>query len=254
MRLRRSVQFGLDRSSRVVPSCHRDVCETQERTHETPRIPPACFSRPPAWAGPVVGQYVEARTAEVFAGGCIMSSEAETIGRQAVMAWRIDAGTYRARRWTAFGSSPPCPAIATSASVRSAASRRRSCARSCTSTSAPPTPQREALAGLAGEAVARAHHRGRAGHPGGDQLRRHGRTRRVRAGQSQLTVKKSVEHGPACGAMKWFTPFSVVDSPRWDHAGARVHGRALDARWSAPNRKSAFFGAFHFEAGAEATH
>ena len=49
----------------------------------------------PAFAGPVVGKYVEARTAEVFAGGCIMSSEAETIGRQAVMAWRIDAGTYR---------------------------------------------------------------------------------------------------------------------------------------------------------------
>ncbi|MBK5297047.1 MAG: hypothetical protein JJE40_07820, partial [Vicinamibacteria bacterium] len=48
----------------------------------------------PAFAGPVVGHYVEARTAEVFAGGCIMSSEAETIGRQAVMAWRIDSGVY----------------------------------------------------------------------------------------------------------------------------------------------------------------
>ena len=46
----------------------------------------------PAWAadrGRVTGDYVEARTAEVFAGGCIMNSEAETMGRQAVMAWRI---------------------------------------------------------------------------------------------------------------------------------------------------------------------
>ena len=32
------------------------------------------LSSAPAWAGPFVGKYVEARTAEVFAGGCIMSS------------------------------------------------------------------------------------------------------------------------------------------------------------------------------------
>src|SRR2546423_14957584 len=34
--------------------------------------------------GTVTGAYVEARTAEVFTGGCIMNSEAETVGRQAV--------------------------------------------------------------------------------------------------------------------------------------------------------------------------
>ena len=52
---------------------------------------------PPTSAGDrgrVVGEYVEARTAEVFAGGCIMNSEAETMGRQAIMAWRITAGSF----------------------------------------------------------------------------------------------------------------------------------------------------------------
>src|SRR5438094_7242475 len=39
------------------------------------------------------GVYVEARTAEVFTGGCLMSSEAETTGRQAVLAWRVDRGS-----------------------------------------------------------------------------------------------------------------------------------------------------------------
>src|SRR5947207_7113013 len=39
------------------------------------------------------GTYVEARTAEVFTGGCLMSSEAETTGRQAVLSWRVDHGT-----------------------------------------------------------------------------------------------------------------------------------------------------------------
>jgi len=41
----------------------------------------------------VAGQYVEARTAEVFTGGCIMGSEAETMGKQAVLAWKVDRGT-----------------------------------------------------------------------------------------------------------------------------------------------------------------
>src|SRR5438034_3318022 len=44
--------------------------------------------------GTVNGAYVEARTAEVFTGGCIMNSEAETMGRQAVLAWRVDHGTF----------------------------------------------------------------------------------------------------------------------------------------------------------------
>ena len=49
----------------------------------------------PAFAGgAVVGDYVEARTAEVFAGGCIMSSQAETMGREAVLAWHVRSGDY----------------------------------------------------------------------------------------------------------------------------------------------------------------
>src|SRR5204863_1027418 len=43
--------------------------------------------------GTVSGTYVEARTAEVFTGGCIMNSEAETMGKQAVLAWKVDRGT-----------------------------------------------------------------------------------------------------------------------------------------------------------------
>src|SRR6185503_16155940 len=44
--------------------------------------------------GTVTGSYVEARTAEVFTGGCIMNSEAETMGKQAVLAWKVDRGTF----------------------------------------------------------------------------------------------------------------------------------------------------------------
>src|SRR3954469_21222259 len=40
----------------------------------------------------VTGTYVEARTAEVFAGACIMNGEAATTGREALLAWKVDRG------------------------------------------------------------------------------------------------------------------------------------------------------------------
>src|SRR4051812_21122741 len=42
----------------------------------------------------ISGKYVEARTAEVFTGGCIMSSEADTVGKQAVLAWKVERGSF----------------------------------------------------------------------------------------------------------------------------------------------------------------
>src|SRR5436190_15100753 len=40
------------------------------------------------------GSYVEARTAEVFTGGCVMASEAETMGKEALLAWKVDRGSF----------------------------------------------------------------------------------------------------------------------------------------------------------------
>ena len=203
----------------------------------------------PAWAGPVVGRYVEARTAEVFAGGCIMSSEAETIGRQAVMAWRIDTGTYRGQVLDGLrvvaavsgdrnlgireigGESPSFVRAVVYVDQRADAAQRLAL-----------TQLAQALSrGLITEVVQVS--------PVPISFDDTVESVAIVAGQSQLTVRKSVEHGPACGAMKWFTPFSVVDSPALGTTVAHEFtGRALDARWSAPNRKSAFFGAFTFEA------
>ena len=41
----------------------------------------------------VSGAYVEARTAEVFTGGCIMNSEAAMGGHEALLAWKVDRGS-----------------------------------------------------------------------------------------------------------------------------------------------------------------
>ena len=43
----------------------------------------------------IVGNYIEARTADVFTGACFANGEAEQVGREAVFGWRIDKGEWR---------------------------------------------------------------------------------------------------------------------------------------------------------------
>src|SRR6185295_2466072 len=42
----------------------------------------------------ISGRYVEARTASVFAGACHYGGERTTAGREALLAWSIDAGSF----------------------------------------------------------------------------------------------------------------------------------------------------------------
>jgi uncharacterized protein DUF1326 len=44
---------------------------------------------------PVVADYVEARTASVFAGACHYNGEVVTTGRDAVLAWKVTSGAWR---------------------------------------------------------------------------------------------------------------------------------------------------------------
>src|SRR3954463_15754370 len=49
---------------------------------------------PRAESGSITGEYVEARTASVFAGACHYNGELTTTGRDAVMAWRVTSGEW----------------------------------------------------------------------------------------------------------------------------------------------------------------
>jgi len=48
-----------------------------------------------AGAAGIRGDYVEARTADVFTGPCFSNAEVFIYGKQAVMAWKVDEGSYR---------------------------------------------------------------------------------------------------------------------------------------------------------------
>ena len=49
---------------------------------------------PKPQAPQISGQYLESRTADIYTGPCIANSETNLAGKQAVMAWHIDQGTW----------------------------------------------------------------------------------------------------------------------------------------------------------------
>jgi hypothetical protein len=47
----------------------------------------------PAQAGEITGQYIEARNCEVYAGPCFANADTSLVGKNAVLAWKVDKGT-----------------------------------------------------------------------------------------------------------------------------------------------------------------
>ena len=49
---------------------------------------------PSAWAGAIQGNYLEARTADIYTGPCFSNSEVFITGHQALMAWQVQSGEW----------------------------------------------------------------------------------------------------------------------------------------------------------------
>jgi hypothetical protein len=196
--------------------------------------------------GSVSGSYVEARTAEVFTGGCIMNSEAETVGKQAVLAWKVDRGSFngiaidglsvvaavsgdRNLGMTEMGGATPTVHSAMFVDERAN------------------TAQRIALVAMANELS-----KGLVGtivqvSPMPIQFTDRGGEIHVTAGPAALDVSKHMTHDPTCGAMQWFHPFSSIDEAAMGVTAQHVFtGAALGTKWSDPNKRSAFFGTFTY--------
>lgn len=196
----------------------------------------------------ITGEYVEARTAEVFAGGCIMNSEAETLGRQAIMAWRITSGSH---------NGVPLDGLVVTAAVagdRNLGMRELGGEEPLevkaviTVDPRANAAQREALVSLVRELS-------------GGLITKIVRvdTAPIRFATSQkyvevivpdsveLTVNKEMTHDPSCGAMQWFKPFTKLASSAMGVAESHAFsGQGLGTKWSAPNKRSAFFGTFSY--------
>jgi hypothetical protein len=196
----------------------------------------------------ITGDYVEARTAQVFAGGCILGSEGETSGREAIMGWRVSHGSLNGARLDGLSvvaavaadmnlgihelGGPKPTTLKTVIIVDNRANAR----------------QRDALVAmvkqLATEAI------------GGEveitsapiTFTRDDESVRLAAGDATVDVKTNVEHTPACAAIKWFEPLAKTDQA--EIGITRVSewkGNALrGARWRdvSDDKKSSFVGTF----------
>jgi hypothetical protein len=192
------------------------------------------------------GVYVEARTAEVFTGGCLMSSEAETTGRQAVLAWKVDSGSLNGVPLDGLviiavvvgdknlgihelGGAKPVSRTALFVDNRASA------------------PQRTALLGMAKKLS-------------GDlmgtivsitstptQFADQGHEISVTAPKIALNVGKHAEHNAGCGAEQWFHPLASVTEATIGMTNENSFtGSELGSKWSDPDKVSAFFGSFTY--------
>jgi hypothetical protein len=197
----------------------------------------------------VSGKYVEARTAEVFTGGCIMSSEAETIGKQAVLAWKVERGSYKGVGLDGLS------VIAAVAADKNLGIHEiggdRAHARSAVFVDERANPaQRMALVAMASELS-----NGVVGNivnvtPTAIQFTDQEHGVHVAGGPGSgvaLDVNKHMTHDPTCGAMQWFHPFVPTATAEMGVAEQHVYsGGSLGTKWSDPNKKSAFFGTFSY--------
>jgi hypothetical protein len=195
----------------------------------------------------VTGTYVEARTAEVFAGGCVMNSEAETMGRQALLAWRVDRGNVAGV--SIDGLSVVAALSGThNLGMREMGGEAPTLVKALMYVDERATPaQRDALVSMARAAIGdlalrvvdvqavpiafdRTHH-----------------AASVQAGDAELQVEAHIHHDPSCGAMQWFHPLSRGTQAEVGMTRNQTFtGHALGTRWQQSDKRSAFVGTFAF--------
>jgi hypothetical protein len=198
-----------------------------------------------AGASTVNGSYVEARTAEVFTGGCVMGGDAGTVGKEAVLAWKVDHGTFNG---VSLDGMSVVAALAGTANLGIAEmGGEQAVVRSSVFVDERANPvQRIALVAMANDLS-----RGVMGTivsvtPTPIQFADESDQVKVQAGPAVLDVSKHVGHDPICGGMQWFHPLAAVDDATLGLAFQHsFNGSGLGVKWSDPDKHSAFFGTFH---------
>jgi hypothetical protein len=199
-------------------------------------------------SGPsITGDYVEARTAEVFTGPCILGSEGEVSGKEAIMAWRVSRGAVNGvsldglsvvavvaadRHLSMHEFGAPAPTLIKSVVItdnRATAAQQQALV-SMVRSLAPDVFKHVIVSKAAPITFVKDK----------DSVR-------VSAGAAKLDVTTDFEHPMTCGATRWFTTLSrtagtkpaLTRSQEWT-------GNEFGTTWTQHDRKSSFAGTFSF--------
>ena len=199
-------------------------------------------------AGPasVTGTYVEARTAEVFAGACVMNGEAATTGREALLAWKVDRGQVNGVSLDGLavvaalaadtnlgiheigGESTPARA-AIYVDARANAAQRKALVAMVKSLSG------NLIGSVVQETAAPI------------QFADNGHQITVSTDTLKLAVSKHLSHDASCGNKQWFNPLTRVDRAEMGTTDQNEFSApVLCTKWSDPNKRSSFFGTFSY--------
>jgi hypothetical protein len=194
----------------------------------------------------VSGTYVEARTAEVFAGACVMNGEAATTGREALVAWKVDKGQVNG---VALDGLAVVAALASDTNLGIHEIGGESTpARAALYIDARATPaQRKALVSmvrsLSGNLIGSIVQETAAPISFADS----GHTITVSTETIKLAVEKHLNHDASCGNKQWFNPLTAVDHAEMGTTDENTYnGASLCTKWSDPNKRSSFFGRFSY--------
>jgi len=196
--------------------------------------------------GSLKGSYVEARTAEVFTGGCIMNGEAATTGREALLAWKVDRGSFDG---VPLNGLAVVAAVAgdTNLGVREIGGDVAHTKTAVFVDERANVAQRAALVSMAQQLA-----NGVVGTiievtPTPIQFVDEGKAVRVEAKSVRLSVLKELKHDETCGGKQWFYPLSAVDNAAMGTTTENAFsGVSLGTKWSDPNKRSSFFGTFSY--------
>lgn len=193
----------------------------------------------------LTGEYVEARTAEVYTGGCIMGSEGEVSGREAIMAWRVSAGSMYGVPLDGL-SVVAVVAADTNLSMHELGGARPSSIKAIVMTDERANPaQQQALVALARTMAPDVVRDVVATRKAPISFRTTADGVQLSAGAAKLDMTTDVEHSLACGAAKWFSPLASTQDAKVGLT--RTHewgGDGLGTRWRQIDRKSSYFGTF----------
>lgn len=194
----------------------------------------------------ISGKYVEARTAEVFTGACIMSSEADTVGKQAVLAWRVDRGSFNGVSLDGLS------VVAALSGDRNLGIHEVGGLRATVQSAVVVDARANAVQRIALVAMATELAKGNVGTvinvtSAPIQFSENEHSVSVATNQVALNVSKHVDHDPTCGSMQWFQPLaSVTEATLSQTEEHSFTGSALGTKWSSPNRRSSYIGSFAY--------
>ena len=186
------------------------------------------------------GDYVEVRTASVFAGACHYNGEVVTTGRDALMAWNVTSGKWQGVDLTGVRV---LAIVSADANLAEANAARQS---EIIIDSNASRAQSVAMANALKEKYAAALGTVAAVRSAPIRFERNGRTYNVVSDEAAINVE-AMPNDLCCKMpnLVWYTPLVGLENRKVGYTSkARYNGKVVGEPWSRSGENSAFYGSF----------